>query len=271
MDFYFDGYNYKQRTNYSKIIKIENDKIIDRLESINDLPLKAKEEYEKIVLMEKHPENFFKIKVAKSPISIIEIEDIKEPIRNLKIPDYINGVPVGYVYLDSSKSKKIEYAIFENHVKLFPYKIFSENDVIRKIILSEEMLLSNGALINKENLKEIKISNKEKNIPKNCFYGCKNLEKININNIENINHCSFYKCKNLNIDLPDKLKKIGFKAFAKSGIKEITIPKSVIKIDELAFSQCENLIRLNSLTDIKLPNNLTEGSKIEMINKEIII
>lgn len=80
------------------------------------------------------------------------------------------------------------------------------------------------------------------------FYGCKTLEEINLENIQNIGSWAFCGCINLkDVTLSEKLEMIDFEAFKGSGLESVTIPSNTkLSSTELEaiggyFSGCENL------------------------------
>ena len=88
-----------------------------------------------------------------------------------------------------------------------------------------------------------------------AFYGCNNIETLQISEgIVEIMNDAFSSCKSLtDIILPESLKIIGDLAFANcSSLKSVNIPGNVTTIRSYAFSNCKKL------ESIFLPDSLTE-------------
>lgn len=150
------------------------------------------------------------------------------------------------------------------------------------------------AFKNKIDLKEVVLPGSIKTVGDSAFYGCINLEKINLGKVEEIGSSSFSLCSSLtDITIPKTLKKIGtsnfgsvIKAEFESGmtaipagcfkaapaLEEIVIPDTVKEIGTDAFNGCVklNAVDLNkvttlgnyafkgctSLTDITIPSSV---------------
>ena len=103
-------------------------------------------------------------------------------------------------------------------------------------------------------LTEITIPDGVKTIASGTFYGCEDLETVNLGKgVESIGDYAFSGCDSLvTLDLPAKLKSIGEHAFEECyNLSSITIPDSVTTIGEYAFVDCQNL------KEVKLSKGLT--------------
>ena len=118
-------------------------------------------------------------------------------------------------------------------------------------------------------LKEVKLSNRIKEIRNNAFKSCRTLPAINLpqhlqtigtkafsdcislkevkfyEELENINEGAFSNCSKLpELNLPESLKTIGFGAFHNTACTTITIPSNVTSIGVCAFLQMKNLKKI---------------------------
>ena len=105
------------------------------------------------------------------------------------------------------------------------------------------------AFANREDLKEVKISNSVTIIGDYAFWGCVSLGKVTIpNSVTTIGVDAFNGCTNLkevNFEENSQLKEIGGGAFFHCGLTEVTIPNSVTTIGGYAFCGCTNLKEVN--------------------------
>ena len=87
------------------------------------------------------------------------------------------------------------------------------------------------------------------NPPNDLFYGCVNLEDIDMSKVSIINTNEFRQTKLQSISLPSSVTKIGSGAFyGCSSLSSITLPSSLFTIDSNAFYGCSNLTSLDLST-----------------------
>ena len=94
------------------------------------------------------------------------------------------------------------------------------------------------AFANREDLKEVKISNSVTIIGDYAFWGCVSLGKVTIpNSVTTIGMCAFDSCTSLTeVTIPNNVTTIGDNAFQDcTSLNSVTIPNSVTKIGENAF------------------------------------
>ena len=91
-------------------------------------------------------------------------------------------------------------------------------------------------------------------IKEHAFSGCKQIEEINLSNIESIGHFAFYNCENLKtISLYNITGDIGRCAFQNCAcLQNIVIPNGIEKIWAAAFNGCV------SLESVTLPSTIKE-------------
>lgn len=118
----------------------------------------------------------------------------------------------------------------------------------------------------------------------NSFEGMKQLEEIDLSNVENIGDQAFACCDRLtNIKWGSHVRHIGKQAFFSSGFKNLFIPESVSHIGEGAFSRCtklqsveirstidridEDMFRdCQSLTSVIIPDNVVSIERLAFGN-----
>ena len=94
------------------------------------------------------------------------------------------------------------------------------------------------------------------NIPESAFNGCSNLQNIDLSNCTSIGSSAFYSCSKLNHLNLNKCTYISKNAFNGSGLEEIDLT-AVKMIEENAFSDCQNLVKVTGLEQIKtLPSRM---------------
>ena len=93
------------------------------------------------------------------------------------------------------------------------------------------------------------------NIPESAFNGCSNLQNIDLSNCTSIGSSAFYSCSKLNHLNLNKCTYISKNAFNGSGLEEIDL-SAVRMIEEKAFSNCQSLVKVTGLEQIK---NLPSG------------
>ncbi len=99
------------------------------------------------------------------------------------------------------------------------------------------------------NLKKVNLPASITKIGNYDFYGCKNLEEINLENIQHIGLRAFMGCTNLkSVNFSEKLESIAVSAFEESGLETVTIPAKAelsyspeIESSGAQFRKCKNL------------------------------
>lgn len=253
MEFYFNDYIYSQRTENSKIVCSDLDGNIIEKYTMDTLPYEVYEEYFNYIRQIEHPESFFTYEKGKT----IKILEFPSNTHNLIIPAEIEGVPVTDISYEFNDFKDVNYIEIKGKFRRFPAPIFRKCKNIKKIILRDECDVDKGAFANNENLIEVVLPKNVTKIPSACFFNCKNLKSINLENIEEFESSCFESCNMLDISIPEITKQIGQKAFFKSGLTQLTIPKSVKKVEVGAFAMCENLKNYTILCD---KNNISPNA-----------
>lgn len=105
----------------------------------------------------------------------------------------------------------------------------------------------------KKSLKNVVIGKCVYKIEDCLFEGCKNIEKIDLPNVENIGGCAFLDCEKLKqVNLYNSLKVIGGQSFKRTAIKTIDLPSSLETIGSEAMYGCK------SLESITIPDKVKE-------------
>lgn len=138
---------------------------------------------------------------------------------------------------------------------------------LEQIILPKSLeVIGAGAFNSVENLTDITVFDKVREIGGNAFYGT-NIHAINIpEGVEVIKERTFSKCENLKeVTLPSTLKAIEKMAFMTCrSLTEIKIPEGVTTFGMGTFSSCENLLK------IWLPSTLADMGSLTFSNCLII-
>lgn len=98
---------------------------------------------------------------------------------------------------------------------------------------------------NQKSIKEIDFGKSLKNIGKEAFFGCENVEKLLIPwNVKVIEQSAFEKCTGLSqVTVQDGVTHIAEKAFADcANLKKIFLPETIGMIEEAAFEGCEDVV-----------------------------
>ena len=161
-----------------------------------------------------------------------------------------------------SSEDGIIYDKLENElVRYAPAKDFKKFDAPPTV-----SRIHDGAFENAVNLTEVTLSERTKYIGSSAFYGCSNLETLNLPNpVSNIGQGAFALCSKLSsftlsqnminipanlfwgceslttIELPTELVTIGDGAFARTGLTSVMLPDTVTDIGKNAFGGCKNL------------------------------
>lgn len=181
-------------------------------------------------------------------------------LKNVTIDEGITAVG------DSAFFKTaVEKIILPSTVIVVRSDAFRECRQLREVILNDGLkTIAESAFKQTENLSEISIPDSVKHISSECFacsgiksvklpensaftsilwetfFGCKNLETVNLpDSINIIDYYAFSECTSLRSINLDKVQVIGSSAFAKTALEYITL--SARKIGSGAFAQCENL------------------------------
>ena len=118
---------------------------------------------------------------------------------------------------------------FVGTIELFGKYTFSENSLLQKVNLSDDMT----------------------KLPTGSFYLCTNLEEVNMpSRLVSIGNMVFEENFKLNITLPEGLKTIGNRAFFGANVENIRLPESLEEIGIYAFGN-------SNIRNIYIPKNLT--------------
>lgn len=237
MQFYFDEYIYTQRTDNSKIICEDlNGNIIEKYE-LDTLPYEVYNEYFYVKKQIENPEKFFRYEKGKT----IKILEFPKDLHNLIIPAEIEGIPVYDVDYEFNEFTNLNYIEIKCKFRRYPAYIFKKCKNIKKIVIQKDCEIDKGAFANNENLIEVILPTSLIKIPSACFFNCKKLVRINLENIEEFEASAFENCSSLDISIPENTKVIGQKAFFKCGLSEVIIPKNTLNVEVGAFAMCDKL------------------------------
>lgn len=244
---------YIQRTQNSKFVEFTLDG--ERICSYDKLPSEVQNVINLLSAIEKDPKYFFNYEKTKDGIKINKIKDTLAITRHIKIPDFIDGMPV--VELGEN--------IIERNLKLRLRQIQLPNSISK---------IGRKTFEGCQRLEYVNIPNELTTLPEYCFESCWNLLNIDLNNVTNCEVAAFYDCRKLkeidfskiiNIDerifagcialekvkLSDNLTYIATDMFHNCRkLKEINLSDNITTILDSAFFNCKEL------EEIKFPKNL---------------
>lgn len=177
--------------------------------------------------------------------------------ENINIPSTINGKEVTELsYSGDSKNMSTGYEYYSFFVQKYDGGIEPRSDQTLT--------------------KHITVPDTVKKIDDLTFYGCENIETIDLpEGLVDIGDCAFTLCHSLNIrEFPKSVKKIGKSAFLGAGITSLDLPQGLEYIGDSAFSAA-NLYEIEipdsvkyigefafygnlQLKSVKLPNGIRE-------------
>ncbi len=144
-------------------------------------------------------------------------------------------------YLPSKAQGKI--TLPSNVGAIGEYAFYGCND-IEEVSANNLMFVDSFAFCNSA-IKKFTASGNYR-IENGAFRNCKNLETMDLENVEYIGVSAFENCTSLkNVTLPENIEMVNECAFANTGITEITIYGDDCDICESAFKNCENLKTVN--------------------------
>lgn len=152
------------------------------------------------------------------------------------------------------KSYEIKGSYNNCEVKYIADKAFYNKNNIKEIILPTEIIeINRQAFSNCRNLKKINLENVEI-IHKNAFAYCSMLDNLNLN-CTDLGASAFYHCDSLeNINLGNRIETIGSMSLSETNIEHIVIPSSAKMLGKNAFIYCDRLSIIEVYGN-KLKNN----------------
>lgn len=213
---------YSQRTPNSKFTEFDLKGVKQR--TYEELPTEIKDIININEDIQKNPKKYFKYFINNDFIIIEKINNIDIPY--IKIPDYIEGLPVGL--LEANLCVDIR-------------------DTIQQIQIPETVKqFSPFSFANCKKLNHINMPEKLWFIPEHCFENCFQLKDVNLENIKEIYASAFASCcslKKLNLENVESLSDFSF--INCSGLENVTIGQKIKAISEGCFMNCHRLKTLN--------------------------
>ena len=166
---------------------------------------------------------------------------------NVVIPSTLGGKPVAVICSEAFKWKKIESVSFPNTIISIDYKAFMGTS-LKTVTIPEKLTnISFNAFSDCEDLEKVTFNSV------NCggtvspvFSGCPKLKTIVIGpKVTTIGSYMFAYTPIESISIPASVKSIDYKAFMGSRLKSITIGEQITNLAFGAFSDCEDLERVN--------------------------
>lgn len=245
---------YVQRRENSKIIACnENDIVIQTYMLKEELPPFVQDELVKIKNIELHPEDYFTYEKGKyGGIKIINFNN-SEKVKNLFIPEKIDGYTVtdlGHIFYMDRYVNKI---IMGNNIKhIDQFFCYNANELKEVNLSSKIIAIPDSAFMDCFNLEKINLEMVEI-VDVDAFRGCGTLKKINLNSLAFIRDNAFRDCCEIEeINLP-KIESMGSSVFADcTGLKSITTSAHLHVLGFDAFRGC------CSLEKFDIPESLCE-------------
>ncbi|MBO5215787.1 MAG: leucine-rich repeat domain-containing protein [Clostridia bacterium] len=216
---------------------------------------------------------------------ITGLTDSAKQLPYLEIPQVIDGVAIAGIadsaFENNSSITRITIPDFIIKVgkNMFRGCNFLQSVDVKCAQVSENMFYGCGSL------KKVYLGKNVTAIGNGAFYGCSNIDDLDLKNVTSIGESAFKGCTSLTsvkligkittipesafenctsltgIDLPNTLTSIGNNAFKNSALTSISIPYYVTQLDETAFKGCTDLITVEIDGVSAIPSGAFSGSK----------
>lgn len=170
-------------------------------------------------------------------------------IKSVIVEDGITGLGKASFY----KSTSIQSVKIADSVRSIGDLCFFRNGSLEKIELGDGLTSIGEAAFSVSNLKKVSLPAGITRIEADTFYGCKQLESINLEHVKSIGRRAFYFCSNLSgINLSADIEQLEYGAFRGcSSIDKVNIGSKLSELNEQVFAEC------SSLKEIYIPDNIT--------------
>ena len=170
-------------------------------------------------------------------------------IKSVVVEEGITGLGKSSFY----KSTSIQSVKLADSVRSIGEMCFFRNGSLEKIELGNGLTSIGEAAFSVSNLKKVSLPIGITHIESDTFYGCKQLESINLEHVKSIGRRAFYICSNLSgIHLSTDLQQLEYAAFRGcSSIDKVNIGSKLSELNEQVFAEC------SSLKEIYIPDNIT--------------
>ena len=174
-------------------------------------------------------------------------------IKSVIVEDGITGLGKSSFY----KSTSIQSVKLADSVRSIGEMCFFRNGSLEKIELGNGLTSIGEAAFSVSNLKKVSLPIGITHIESDTFYGCKQLESINLEHVKSIGRRAFYIFSNLSgIHLSTDLQQLEYAAFRGcSSIDKVNIGSKLSELSEQVFAEC------SSLKEIYIPDNITAIQK----------
>lgn len=198
-----------------------------------------------------------------------KIPNANTTIKSVVIPYGVTEIQK-YAFYNCSGLEKVE---LPSSVKTIREYAFAKDVSLTTINLSEINIIGKECFRGCEKLNNIDLS-KTYTIGVSAFEGCSSLTKVDLRPLRNAGERAFKDCTSLTEVLLSEHTKLSYKMFSNAGIKEIdiyetlqipdfcfekcsnlknvTIHNPILSIGAGAFSECENLIKINILENVDI-------------------
>lgn len=174
-------------------------------------------------------------------------------IKSVVVEEGITGLGKSSFY----KSTSIQSVKIADSVRSIGDLCFFRNGSLEEIELGNGLTSIGEAAFSVSNLKKVSLPDGITRIESDTFYGCKQLESINLEHVKSIGRRAFYICSNLSgIHLSTDLEQLEYAAFRGcSSIDNVNIGSKLSELSEQVFAEC------SSLKEIYIPDNITAIQK----------
>lgn len=244
IEVYLNGSIFRQRTPHSKIVEFNSKGT--KINSYDEIPSGVLNIVRLTESMKENPEYYFDYEKTTDGIKINKIRDKLAITRHLKIPEYIDGLPVvelGEDVMERNLKLRLKQIQLPNTLKRVNSHTFSHCEKLEYINIPDSLTsLAYYCFYGCWSLTNIDL-NKVDTLEMGVFADCRKLEEINLENVTDLDQSIFSGCIGLkNVKLADSITELPADMFYNcKSLEKIVIPDSIKAIMQSVFFNCVNL------------------------------